>query len=213
MKDNGKGFENEMSIEVKRIIVGIVRTNCYIVYNDKKETLIIDPADQADRIIQFISENELKPMAILLTHGHFDHIGAVTKLKEEYGAKVYAHKDEKDVLNIQDINLSSKFYMNISIDADMYLEDGTEFNVGDFSIRLIHTPGHTKGSCCYLIDDMLFSGDTLFNATHGRTDFPTGSESRIIRSIKEKLLVLDGNTHVFPGHDADTTIEEEKRYY
>jgi len=198
---------------VERLVLGAVRTNCYFLSNDKKEVVIIDPADRADIIINFIAEKGLKPLAILLTHGHFDHIGAADELRREYDIKVYAHKDEKDVLNMQDYNLSASFDMDISIDADVYLADGQVFELGGFTFKTVHTPGHTKGSVCYVIGDMIFSGDTLFEGTHGRTDFPTGSQSAMVRSIKEKLLVLDENMKVYPGHNMETTIGEEKRYY
>ncbi len=200
-------------MEVKRLIVGMIRTNCYIAYDEKGNALIVDPAEESARIKNAISQLGVKPVGILLTHGHFDHIGAADILRKTYDIKIYAYEEEKDILNMQSFNLSSSFGMDITLDADVYLKDGQEFNIEEFDIKVIHTPGHTKGSCCYLIEDLLFSGDTLFSGTHGRTDFPTGSQSAIIRSIREKLLTLDGDIHVFPGHEEDTTIEEEKRYY
>lgn len=202
-----------MDFKLKRILLGMVRTNCYVIHNDAAEAIIIDPADLPNKISAFIEENGLTPKAILLTHGHFDHIGAAEALRDKYGIKIYAHEAEKVILTDAGMNLSNQFYLNYAFDADVYFKDGDQFEVGQFKIKAIHTPGHTVGSSCFIIDDVIFSGDTLFYGTHGRTDFPTGSQSQIIRSIKEKLLVLDEDMWVYPGHDMHTTIGDEKKYY
>ena len=202
-----------MSFKIKHFLLGMVRTNCYIVYNDKNEAVIIDPADLPDKIAAFIDDNNLNPLAILLTHGHFDHVGGACYLRDRYNIKIYADEHEKIVLNNRDYNLSSDFGMDISFDADVYIKDGDVLKLGDLIFKTVYTPGHTIGSTCYILEDVVFSGDTLFAGTHGRTDFPTGSEGMIMRSIKDKLLKLDENMTVYPGHDIETTIYEEKGYY
>lgn len=204
-----------MDLCIKRIVVGPVRTNCYIVYKKgSSEAVIIDPGDEAFEIERQLTGLNLKPTAILLTHGHFDHIGAVPVLKSHYGIPVYAYRSEKEILTT-DMNLGRMMGESLYVDADVYLTDGFILNEAGIKFKVIHTPGHTVGSCCYLMEDekVLFSGDTLFYHSHGRTDFPTGSQSAIIRSIVDKLLVLDDDIAVYPGHEEDTTIGSERMLY
>ena len=205
-----------MSVCVKKMIVGPVRTNCYIVYMEgSKEAVLVDPGEDAFQIENKLKELSLTPAAILLTHGHFDHIGAVRTLKAHFGMPVYAYRDEKQILT-SDMNLARMIGgERVSVQADHYLTDGFLLQVAGMQFQLIHTPGHTVGSCCYLLreEKILFSGDTLFYHSHGRTDFPTGSQSAIIRSIIDKLLVLEEDTVVYPGHEGDTTIGSEKMIY
>ncbi len=200
---------------MQRILAGAMRTNCYFIYNDEtKETIIIDPADEADKLIRIIGEYNLKPAAILLTHGHFDHIGAVKEIRSRYMCKVYCLEEEKEVLENAEYNLSSMFAGSFTVTPDELLRDGQELTLAGFSIRVIATPGHTKGSCCYFFpeDRFLMSGDTLFEESVGRTDFPTGSAAMLVRSIREKLFVLPDDTPVYSGHGEPTTIEHEKRF-
>lgn len=205
-----------MDLEIKRLTVGPVMTNCYIVnVKGSEEAVIVDPGDNAYKIENKLNELKLKPVAILLTHGHFDHISAVSELKERFGLKVYALDKEKEILN-SELNLSRAFGFDlINIDADIYLTDNQIINVAGIDFKVIHTPGHTIGSCCYFEESekVLFSGDTLFFHSHGRTDFPTGSQSAIIRSITEKLLTLDEDVKVYPGHEEETTIGSERKLY
>ena len=205
-----------MSLEIKRLTVGPVMTNCYIVnLKGTEEAVIVDPGDEAYKIELKLTEWKLKPVAILLTHGHFDHIRAVGKLKERYSVKVYALDKEKEILN-SELNLSRAFgFEMINIDADVYLTDNQVINVAGIDFKVIHTPGHTVGSCCYYVESekVLFSGDTLFFHSHGRTDFPTGSQSAIIRSITGRLLILEEDTLVYPGHEEETTIGSERMLY
>lgn len=210
-----KGLVCFMDLCIKRIVVGPVRTNCYIV-NKKGSSaaVIIDPGDEAFEIERRLTELKLVPEAILLTHGHFDHIGAVSTLKAHFGIKVYAYESEKEILTTE-MNLGRMVGESLCVDADVYLADGFILNVAGINFKLIHTPGHTIGSCCYLVEDekVLFSGDTMFYHSHGRTDFPTGSQSAIIRSIIDKLLVLDDDITVYPGHEEETTISSERMLY
>lgn len=204
-----------MSLVVKNMVLGIIMTNCYIAYDDVvKEAFIVDPADSADEIQLKIIELGVKPVAILLTHGHFDHIGAVDELRDKYKIKVYVYEDEKDVMT-SDANLASMIGKRMSVEADEYLRDLQTIIIGGEKIQVIHTPGHTKGSCCFYLPDekVLFSGDTMFCQSFGRTDFPTGSMSQLISSIKNRLLKLDDDVKVYPGHNEETKIGFERHMY
>ncbi len=204
-----------MSLVVKNMVLGMIMTNCYIAYADVvKEAFIVDPADSADEIQLKITELGVKPVAILLTHGHFDHIGAVDELRDKYKIKVYVYEDEKDVMT-SDANLASMIGKRMSVEADEYLRDLQTIIIGGEKIQVIHTPGHTKGSCCFYLPDekVLFSGDTMFCQSFGRTDFPTGSMSQLISSIKNRLLKLDDDVKVYPGHNEETKIGFERHMY
>ena len=205
-------------LSIKSLVLSICATNCYILYDDKtKEGFIIDPADSPEAIIDMVTKLQVNVKALLLTHGHFDHIGATNALKKHYNVDVYAHEDEVHVTKDANVNLSVHFGEANSVEADVMLRDGQSFEVAGFKIKVIHTPGHTVGSCCYIVSDdetaRLFSGDTIFYHSYGRTDLPTGSSGTIIRSILDKLLVLDGSMEVFPGHGDTTTIDDEKKWY
>lgn len=205
-----------MSLKIRKLIVGPIRTNCYIVNrSESKEAVIIDPGDEAFLIGLKLTEWNLEPKAVLLTHGHIDHIGAVNDLKKKYDIKVYAFEKEKEVITSY-MNLSEMISgEKITVNPDVYVKDNEVINVCGIEFKVIYTPGHTVGSCCYYIekDNVLFSGDTLFYHSHGRTDFPTGSQSMIIHSIVERLLVLKEDTLVYPGHEEETVISSEKMLY
>lgn len=205
-------------MSMKTLMLSICGTNCYILYNKlTKEGFIIDPADNPKAIDAAVKELGITIKAILLTHGHFDHIGAATELKELYGVNVYSHEAEVGLAKDGMLNASAIFGFADSVSVDIALKDGQTFDLCGFKIKVIHTPGHTEGSCCYLVSDeekdRLFSGDTLFYQSHGRTDLPTGSERKIFDSIIDKLLVLDGAIEVFAGHGMMTTIDDEKKWY
>lgn len=152
--------------------------------------------------------------AILLTHGHFDHIWGANELRRLSGAKIYAYEGEKSLCEDAEKNVSAQAGRPETVQADFYEKDGTVLSLAGFSLKLIATPGHTGGSCCYYLEEekVLFSGDTLFEGSVGRTDFPTGSMSSLVRSIKEKLLVLPEDVVVYSGHGDTTTIGDEKKY-
>lgn len=201
-------------IRVEFMVVGPVSTNCYFLINDElKEVAIVDPGDQAARIQAFIAKEELKPVAILLTHGHFDHMMAAEALKEEYKIPVYACAKEKELLNSSRKNLSYGFIRtDYTMDADIYCKEGDEFSIAGCTVKVLETPGHTKGGCCYYIasENIVFTGDTLFALSIGRTDFEGGSYPEICKSIKEKLFVLPEETICYCGHGEGTSIRHEK---
>ncbi|MGN0317523.1 MAG: MBL fold metallo-hydrolase [Lachnospira sp.] len=213
-----------MNVIIDSKVLGMVGTNCYLLVNeDTKEAVLIDPADSPERIDEMIKKNNCSLRGILLTHGHFDHIGAVDVVRQKYGVKVYASCDEEHLLMSMDENLSLHYGLNLTVKADVFHNDGDIINIAGMDIKAIHTPGHTAGGTCYLIafcdkcngmefdGGLLFSGDTLFCGSVGRTDFPTGSMSKLVRNIKDKLLILPDNTRVYPGHGEGTTIGYEKK--
>ena len=202
-------------LKVEQYVVGPVQTNCYFAVNDEtKEMILIDPGANADRLIQIIEEEKLNPVAILLTHGHFDHAGGAAEVAARFGIKVYAEEHERETLDDPKLNLSGWTGAETTYHADVFLKDEQEFDLAGFHIRVLFKPGHTVGGCCYYFayQDALFSGDTLFAQSVGRTDFPKGSASALIRGIKEKLLPLPDEVTVYTGHNDTTTIGTERRY-
>lgn len=202
-------------IKYARAVVGQIQTNCYIVFDDElKKAVIVDPADNAPYLSKGFDELGVEPEAILLTHGHFDHIQAAPALKEKYGLPIYVHEADEEMLkNPGMFGMSSvKIFLQ---DDDVKLKGGEELHFTGMDIKVIHTPGHTPGSVCYYLEaaDMLLSGDTMFFHSWGRTDFPGGSDTEIFRSINEKLLPLPENTLVLPGHEGSTSIEEERKVH
>lgn len=194
-------------------ILGMVGTNCYLLCNmDIKECVLIDPADSQDEISRMIDESGCSLKGILLTHGHFDHIMAADAIRDKYGVKVYASCDEKNTLEQPRINLGEAYGLKLSVKADVWHKDGEILKLAGFDIEALHTPGHTEGGSCYYIREIgvLFSGDTLFCGSVGRTDFPGGSMSEIVRSIKEKVMVLPDDTKVYPGHGEGTSVGYER---
>lgn len=202
-------------LRVETYVVGAVATNCYFAVNDDtKELLIIDPGASGEKLAEIIEREKLNPVAILLTHGHFDHAGAAAELAEHFQIAVYAEEHEKETLENPALNLSGWEGKERIFCADTYLKDEQEIDLAGFHIRVLFTPGHTVGGCCYYFSyqNALFSGDTLFAQSIGRTDFPKGSASRLIRGIQEKLMILPDDTTVYTGHNEITTIGTERMY-
>lgn len=203
------------SFRIEKMILGMVRTNCYFLVNgDTKETILFDPADGAERIALKITQEGLLPKAVLLTHGHFDHIGAADALRKKYGIPVYLLSEETEIAENSQKNLSALWAEPQTVKADCLLRDGQVLEIAGFSIGVLHTPGHTVGSTCYYLpkEKVLFSGDTLFCESAGRTDFPTGSESSLVRSVRGLLASLPEDVRVLPGHEGETDIAHEKIY-
>ena len=202
-------------IKIGRMVLGVCQTNCYFVYREgSSKVIFIDPADYGEQIFQAMKNNGFEVAAILLTHGHFDHIWGCSRLRQLTSAPVYAYEGEEDVLLSSDLNVSAGAGRACTVKANTLLKDGQELIIEGMTFKVIATPGHTKGSCCYYFEeaDMLISGDTLFEESVGRTDLPTGSMSTLVRSVKDKLFVLPDDTVVYPGHGDSTTIGHEKKY-
>ena len=192
---------------LKRIKVnagGMMGINCYIIQDEEtKETMVIDPGGSFEKIEEMLDVIEAKVKYILLTHCHGDHIGAVKQVKEKYGGKILIHRFDEEGLKTPAINLSSHIGIGeVSIEEDARLDDGDILHVGKLEFKVIHTPGHTIGSICLYCKEekLLFSGDTLFRGTWGRTDLPTSSMEQIMDSITNKLMHLPEDTIVYPGH-------------
>ncbi len=202
-------------MKIQHSVLGMCATNTYYVYDDEtKRGLIVDPADSPDTIIAKADSLSMIPEAILITHGHFDHVLAMNKVREHYEIKVYAGLTEKQVLHDMAMNLTSSFGAGQTFDADIYLKDEEEFETAGYHIKAIEVPGHTIGGMCYYFEKqkVLFSGDTLFCESVGRSDFPGGSASALCRGIKDKLFILPEQTKVYPGHMDETTIGNEIKY-
>lgn len=202
-------------IKIGRMVLSMCQTNCYFLYReDSKDCILVDPADQGANIYNALSRNGFTIRAILLTHGHFDHIWGSKEVRELSGVRMYAYEQEKELLNSERMNVSKGAGRPYTVDADVYLKDGEELTIAGITFRCIATPGHTAGSCCYYIAEagFLISGDTLFQESVGRTDLPTGNMNALVTSIKDKLFVLPEETKVYPGHGDSSTIGYEKKY-
>lgn len=202
-------------MRIETIMVGQMGTNCYLAWDEEsKRGFLVDPGEQADKIIRVCSRYEIKPEAILLTHGHFDHIMAAKKVKEYYQIPVYAGIHEEELLADAEKNLSAMWAEGFTMKADEFVVDNQKIEIAGMKITVIETPGHTSGGVCYYIEKehVLFVGDTLFFESYGRTDFPGGSMFSLIRSLGKKLFVLPDETDVYPGHGQVTSIGYEKTH-
>ena len=191
-------------------------TNSYLIQDrETKEVMVVDPGAEADKIIEMIDVIKGKLKYIYLTHCHGDHIGAVSELQRKKGGKILIHRYDADGLTNPDISLTNFLGIDACFEPDSRLNDGDLLHLGRLEFRVIHTPGHTKGGTCLYCpkEGFLISGDTLFRGTWGRTDLPTGSIDDIMDSITKKLLVLPGETIVYPGHGKATMIKEERPIY
>jgi hydroxyacylglutathione hydrolase len=203
---------------IDRLILGAYETNCYVLRSDEaaEDCLVIDPGLEPERLIDFLEKYHLNPAAVLLTHGHVDHIAGVPALREQFGAtKVLIHALDARMLTEPQMNLSTMSGMAFRTDPqDVTLQEGDVIERTGVKLAVIHTPGHTPGGIClYSRDDAVaFVGDTLFAGSIGRTDFPGGSISQLLASVKEKLFTLPDETKVYPGHGPATTIAHEKAH-
>lgn len=202
-------------MKINHFICGSMDVNCYLVTDeDTGKAFIVDPGGESKRLVNFIRENKIKPEYIFLTHGHGDHIGGIDYLKKAFpDIKIAAHKEEKVLLEDPKLNHSGITCGRLlSIKVDHYLNDGESIKIGNMEPVFLFTPGHTPGGMCIYAENSLFSGDTLFEESIGRTDFPGSSYTAIKKSIHEKLFVLPDNTKVYPGHMGFTTIGFEKEH-
>lgn len=199
-----------MEYKIIKLVVGQLQENCFILFDENKDAFIVDPGASSENIIEAIEKNSLNIKYILLTHGHFDHVGAVASLAKKFKAPVYlSKKDRKFLENPKEVRASS-FGMEIeAADVDVFVNDNDGIPFSDSIIKVIETPGHTLGSVCYLFNNYLFAGDTLFNGSIGRTDFPESDHSLMIESLK-KLKELDDEIYVLSGHGPESQMSYEK---
>lgn len=200
-------------IKIKCYVVGMIATNCYLIEDEATGALaVIDPGDHSDELIAELDSRGGKLNYILLTHGHYDHVIGVAELCDRYHPEVCAAEAEMELLQKGLYNLSSVHNIRInSFNVDRLLNDGDIIKLGETEIRFINTPGHTVGSGCYIVDGCIFSGDTIFCESVGRTDFPTSSMRSMMKSV-ERIKNLEGDYAIYPGHEMFTTLDHERRY-
>ncbi len=200
-------------MEIETIVVSMFETNCYLAYDSKtKEGVIIDPGDEAERIIKKIEDIGMMPKFLLLTHGHGDHIGGVNDILEKYKIPLYAGKGEEVLLDSSEKNMSGSIGAPVTCPMpERLLADGDIIEFGSIKLAVIQTPGHSPGGVCYHSEDILYCGDTLFYGSIGRTDFPGCSHEQLIDSIIRKLMVLPDETVCYPGHGPATSIGFERK--
>lgn len=199
-------------MKVVQMNLGVLRTNCYLAISDSGNAVMVDIGGDGGYVIKYLQDNGIILKKILLTHGHFDHIWSVEEVRRQTGADVYIHS--ADVPKLSDIreNLGYDFGLTDFEAVTQYniIEDGSVISLDEMKFRVMHTPGHTEGSVCYITDGVIFSGDTLFRRSQGRTDFPDGDDYKMQCSLK-KLSQLDGNYTVYPGHDFTTELDYERQ--
>ncbi len=204
-----------MEIRVGCYVVGMVQTNFYYIWREgSHDCIAVDPGDLGGRIYEALKEQGLSVKAIVLTHGHFDHIMGLDELRSRSGAVVYAPLADRRLLTDPSFNESERWGRSCAVHPDRWLKDGDMITEAGITLKMIETPGHTEGSCCYYCEEgrFLLSGDTLFEDSVGRTDLPTGSSSRLLESIRTRLYTLPEDTAVYPGHGGMTDIQHEKRF-
>ncbi len=197
----------------ERLVVGPLSVNCYIIGDEhSREAIIVDPGGNARDILETLRREQLKPLAIVNTHAHFDHLIALAQMRQSTGAPLFIHVDEVPILASASLGARMfGFAMEQPQPAERLLRDGDQVRVGTLTLRVLHTPGHTPGGICLLGDGWVISGDTLFQAGIGRTDLPGGDYATLMASIRDKLLTLPDTTIVYPGHGEPTTIGEERQ--
>jgi len=199
-------------MKIDNIVVGALQANCFIVYDeDSHDAIVVDPGDDAEKIIRLIEDRKLKVARIICTHGHFDHVGAVTGMKEKTGAAVMLHKGDLDIYMRADKQGALwGFQIEQPPAPDMYIDEGDELAVGGFRLKVLHTPGHSPGGICLYGEGAILTGDTIFAGSVGRTDFPGGSAKELKRSFA-RIIALPPETRIFSGHGPSTTVKYEKK--
>lgn len=199
---------------VECLTVGPLMENCYILGDEKKRiAAVIDPGDEPERILEALKRKNLTCEYILLTHAHVDHVAGIKGVVEATDAKVYIHKEDAWLLKsapVQALAFGMKPFFPPSIER--YLEDGDIFKIGTLDVKVLHTPGHTKGGLCFLVHNCIFVGDTIFQGSIGRTDLPGGNYDELINSVETKIFQLPDETIIYPGHGPETTVGYEKKY-
>ncbi len=201
-------------ITINKMSLGALGANCYFLTdNQSGDTALIDPASESELVIEYIRHNNLNIKYIILTHTHIDHIEALDKVKAFTGAKIVVHSKEAESLNDDGDTMSYILGVTAPLSkADVKVKDGDKLLLGNTPLNILHTPGHTVGGICVLCEGILFSGDTLFFESIGRSDFKGGDQCQLVSSIKEKLFTLPEEVCVYPGHGRSTTIAYEKRF-
>ncbi|PID58077.1 MBL fold metallo-hydrolase [candidate division KSB3 bacterium] len=196
------------------LVVGPLRENCYIVVcEESREAVVIDPGDEAARIYQVLKKHNWQLKYIINTHGHIDHIGGVAGLLEEVDVPFLLHQDDMYLLEgLPTDPLQAMLQITPPPHPGGFLKDGDRLDVGRLEFQVLHTPGHTPGCVCFLVEDKLFSGDTLFAHSIGRTDLPGGDHAQLLASVREKLFSLDDLVTVYPGHGPETSIGHERQF-
>lgn len=202
-------------LKIGRMVMGPVQTNCYFVYDsDNKKAVVFDVPCDGVYIYETLKKNGIEVAGICLTHGHFDHIMGANELRGAASVKIYAYEEEQDVCENTHNNCTDQIGRLYTVKCNKYLKDDEEVDIEGIKFKVIATPGHTKGSCCYYFEDdkILISGDTLFCGSIGRSDLPTGSEATLIRSLNARLMCLPDDVKVYPGHGDETTIGFERNH-
>lgn len=201
-------------MKYESVIVGALETNCYLVYcQDTLECAVIDPGAEPEKVFRLIGHKDLKPTILINTHGHIDHIGANRDIKDKFDIPLYIHAADGPMLeDVLQSELSFFLGAKESPPPDKFLEEGDEIKIGNISLSVVHTPGHSPGSVSLMGNGILFSGDTLFFGGVGRTDLPGGSWEELEESVREKIFTLPADTVVLPGHGPTTTVEQETKF-
>ena len=200
-------------MKISTLSIGSSPTNCYLLSTDKA-AVVIDPGIKESRIDKFLEDNAEKERMIILTHAHFDHIGGAEELRQKYGVKILIGEKDNAALSDPIVNESVRFRVNINpFAADKTVVDGEKFSVGDINFTAFETPGHTVGSTCFYVDNILFTGDTLFCQGIGRSDFHGGNQNELFRSLKRIMSMFPENTSVLSGHGPATTIADESIWF
>lgn len=196
---------------IKKFVVGPLESNCFIIADDgSKECFIVDPGDEPDRILDFIQENGFKVKFIVCTHAHFDHVGAVSDIKKDTGAKIVVHADDLEIYRkTREQGASWGFELDEQPEPDMFVSEGDRIEIGDLKFEILHTPGHSPGGICIYGEGILITGDTLFAGSVGRTDF-YGGDLRDLKKSFKRLISLPAGVKVLPGHGPESTIAREK---
>ena len=207
-----KERRGKTGMKIEKFVTGIISTNCYLVINEEtKQTVIIDPAASPAYLMNHLKSEGLKVEAIFLTHGHFDHMMGLDGFLKEYDVPVYVEEEDEEVLQDPRLNLSATYTEGYVFTKAETVQDGEILSFAGYEFRVIHTPGHTKGGCCYYEEKekALFSGDTIFMESIGRTDLPTGNTAQLLDSVRNKVLVLPDDVKIYPGHGPETTVAYE----